>query len=418
MTAAGSGAGQRMAELVPEEQAVGGRRARLRGLLRAETAAERLRLLTAVLALATLCGFALSRRLWITSGRLFPTVPVFDFLPRVPAPFDLVWLAALVLLLAGAAASARPRRYLLASLALAVPLAMWDQTRWQPWFYQYLFMLFVVAAAPEGEEGEEASLRACGLMVASLYFWAGVQKLNPRFFAEVVPSLAAGLPAGVARRATPLAVLVPLTEVCAGLLLLTRRWRRVGVALALATHVGVMLLFVPSRRNNVVWPWNASMSAFVLILFRRGSHGLRGWLPRRALSLQGAAALFFCLMPLLSLFGLWEPYLSGALYSGNTARGEVRVSGAVAERLPPRVRQKLKPDGLGGTTLDINHWSYAELNVPPFPSERVYRGAAGRLCEFAGAPSDLVLSAREAPLIFGGGGVKTFDCDALGRPTP
>ena len=68
---------------------------RLKGVLRAETAAGRLRLLRVVLALATLCGFALSRRLWLSAGRTFPTVPVFDFLPRGPAPFDLVWLLAL-----------------------------------------------------------------------------------------------------------------------------------------------------------------------------------------------------------------------------------------------------------------------------------------------------------------------------------
>lgn len=407
-----------MAESVSEEQG-GGRLARLTAALRAETPAERLRLLRVVLVLATLCGFALSNRLWLTSGRTFPAVPVFDLLPPVPAPLDLAWLVALVALLAWSAASKRPRPYLFASLALAVPLALWDATRWQPWFYQYVFMLFVIAAAPEGEESEEATLRACGLLVASLYFWAGVQKLNPRFFDEVVPSLVAGLPAWLARLASPLAVLVPLTEVCAGLLLLTRRWRRVGIALAVATHVCVLLLFFPSRRNKVVWPWNAAMAAFVLILFRGGADGLRGFLPRRALSPQTAAVAFFCLMPLLSLFGLWERYLSGALYSGNTARGSVRLSAAVAESLPPRVRQRLRPDDVGGgSTLDLNHWSYAELKVPAYPSARVYRGAGRRLCEWAKTPSEVVLSIAEAPSTFGGASdVTALDCDALRRPT-
>jgi hypothetical protein len=240
-----------------------------------------------------------------------------------------------------------------------------------------------------------------------------VQKLNPRFFAEVVPSLAAELPAAAGRLATPLAVFVPLTEVCAGLLLLTRRWRRVGVALAIATHVCVLLLFFPSRRNKVVWPWNAAMAAFVLILFRGGPHGLREFLPRRALSAQAAAALFFCLLPLLSLFGLWERYLSGALYSGNTAGAVLRLSDAVAGRLPPRVRAKLRPDGAGGATLDINHWSYTELKVPAYPSARVFRGAAARLCEFAERPSDVVLSIREASGPLGAADVTTLDCAAL-----
>jgi hypothetical protein len=366
-----------------------------------------------VLALATLCGFALSRGLWLSSGRTFPTVPVFDFLPRVPAPFDLVWLLALVALLAASAAAARPRRHLFAALALAAALALWDQNRWQPWFYQYLFMMLLIAATPQSPEGEEAALRACGLLVASLYFWAGVQKLNPRFFAEAVPSLAAELPAALARLATPLGVLVPLTEISAGLLLLTRRGRRVGVALALAMHVCVLLLFFPSRRNKVVWPWNAAMMVFVLLLFRGGAHGLREFLPRRALSPQAAAALFFCLLPLLSLFGLWERYLSGALYSGDTAGAEVRMSEGVASKLPTQVRLKARPDATGAATLDLNHWSYTELKVPAYPSPRVYRGAAARLCDFAERPSDVVLTITEAPRLFGSADVTTLDCSAL-----
>jgi hypothetical protein len=390
-------------------------------LRRIEAAADKVRVLRVVLALALACGFALSRKLWLSSGRMFPVAPVFDFLPGVAPPFDYVWLGALVVLLLAVAVAARPRRYVFALLALAVGLALLDETRWQPWFYQYLFMLFALAACARGVAGEEKVLRACGLIVASIYFWSGVQKLNPQFFEEVVPSLAAELlqhlPAPFARLTTALGVLIPLTEICTGLLLLTRRWRRIGVALALVTHVSVLLLFFPSRRNKVVWPWNAAMMAFVLILFRRGAaEGLKDFLPRRALSLQTLMVVVFGLMPLLSFFGLWERYLSGALYSGNTARAEVRLSYAVARHLPPKVQQKLMPTG-DGASLDINHWSYVELKVPAYPSERVYRRAAARLCEFAQQPSDVRLVMREAPRLFGDEPVTTaLDCDDLTRP--
>ncbi|MDT7689543.1 MAG: hypothetical protein QOE46_2302 [Acidobacteriota bacterium] len=390
--------------------------------LRVENATDEVRLLRVVLALALVGGFALSRKLWVSSGRSFPVAPVFDFLPGVPSPFDYVWLGALVVLLLLVAASARPRGYACAFLALAVGLALLDETRWQPWFYQYLFMLFALAVCSKGVEGEEKVLRACALIVASLYFWGGAQKLNPQFFSEVVPSLAVELlprlPASFARLTTPLGALIPLTEICAGLLLLTRRWRRVGMLLALLIHVSVLMLFFPSRRNKVVWPWNAAMIVFVLILFRRGSvAGLRDFLPRRALSLQALVAVVFGLMPLLSFFGLWGRYLSGALYSGNTGRAEVRLSYAVAQHLPPKVQQKLTPNG-DGASLDINHWSYVELKVPAYPSERVYRRAAARLCEFAERPTDVWLLMREGPRLFGGEPALTsLDCDALTRPT-
>ncbi|HKG12325.1 MAG TPA: MauE/DoxX family redox-associated membrane protein, partial [Pyrinomonadaceae bacterium] len=282
---------------------------------------------------------------------------------------------------------------------------------------QYLFMTGALAAYSWRDEEAFEPLRACALVVACVYFWSGAQKLNPQFFAEVLPSLAAPylarLPASFARLTTPLGVLIPLTEICAGVMLLTRRWRRAGVVLALVTHAVVLLLFVPFRRNNVIWPWNVAMAAFVLILFRRGADGAGDFLPRKALSLQTLALVLFGLMPALSLFGLWGQYLSSALYSGNVARADFALSERVAGRLPPRVRSRLRaaPEGF---RLDINHWSYAELNVPAYPSEKVYARAAAALCEFAESPSDVRLEVNERPRVFGGPAQTTaLDCAAF-----
>jgi hypothetical protein len=381
---------------------------------------EDVRLLKVVLALAVLCGFALSRRLWFYSPRFYPSVPVFDFLPTVAAPVSYVWFGALVVLLVLVAARARPRAYAAAFVALACAYVLFDESRLQPWVYQYLFMMLALAAHTWRDEDASEPLRACAFVVASVYFWSGVQKLNPQFFSEVLPSLAAPylarMPASFARMLTPLGVLIPLTEICAGLMLLTRRWRRVGLVLAIVTHAVVLLLFVPFRRNNVVWPWNVAMAAFVLILFRRGACGARDFLPRKAFSLQTAALVLFGLMPFLSLFGLWGQYLSSALYSGNIARAEFALSERVVSKLPPRVRSKLRPDG-EGFRLDINHWSYAELNVPAYPSEKVYRAAASKLCGFAESPSDVRLEVSARPRLFGGEThTTTLDCDALTEP--
>lgn len=411
---------------------------------------ERARLFRVVLSLAVLSGLALSRRLWLSSceptpawdspsghspdwlpagglspGRLYPNVPAFDFLPRVAPPLDYGWLAALAALLAAVAVAKRPRLYAGAFVTLAAAYALFDESRWQPWFYQYLFMMLMVAAGARGEEGgpearesqEPEALRACALAVACVYFWSGAQKLNPQFFAEVFPSLVAPyvarLPSPLARVAPPLAVLVPSVEICAGIFLLTRRLRRAGVVLALLTHAVVLLLFVPFRRNNVIWPWNVAMAGFVLILFRRCGASFGDFLPRRALSLRALAAVLFGLMPLLSFFGLWGHYQSAALYSGNTARAEVALSEGVARALPPRVRQKLRP-APSGFLLDVSHWSYAELNVPAYPSGRVYARAAAALCALAESPSDVRLTVTRAPLLFGGPPpARTLDCGGL-----
>jgi hypothetical protein len=379
---------------------------------------KRMRLLKLVLSLALLCGFALSRRLWVSTGRFYPNVPALDFLPTIRTPLDYALFGAFVVLVSLVTLRARPRIEAVALVALGVALVVFDLSRLQPWVYQYLFLMLALAAYKWREEDACATLRACGLVVACVYFWSGVQKLNPQFFAEVVPSLLgpylARMPASFARLATPLALLIPLIEICAGVMLLTRSLRRVGVVLAITTHAVVLLLFVPLRRNNVIWPWNVAMAALAFIIFWRDASVFRDFLPRRLLSFQTLALVLFGLMPAFGLFGLWGQYQSAALYSGNVTRAEFVVGERVARGLPPRVQQKLRPTP-EGYRLDINHWSYAELNVPAYPSERVYRRAAAALCPLAESPSDVRLEMTTPSRFFFDSTrtTATLDCDAL-----
>src|SRR5947207_304984 len=87
---------------------------------------QRLRWLKTTTAIALLCALALSWRLWISS-RLFPLSPVGDFLPRIPYPFDYIWLFLLLVLLPAIIVIAQPSRVILTFLVLAGALALWDQ---------------------------------------------------------------------------------------------------------------------------------------------------------------------------------------------------------------------------------------------------------------------------------------------------
>src|SRR4051794_16981076 len=104
-------------------------------------AAERqVSLLIRVAALALAASFLLSWRLWVTS-RLFPLVPISDQLPAISYPFDYIWFLSLLALLAVISFLPQFRKVVLIFVCLAALLGLWDQTRWQPWFYQYVFML-------------------------------------------------------------------------------------------------------------------------------------------------------------------------------------------------------------------------------------------------------------------------------------
>jgi hypothetical protein len=385
-----------------------------------------LRRLKLVLVAAITCGVAISWRLWLSSARTYPTIPLSDALPAVPFPLDYLWLVVVASLLAAAAFSARPRKFVVAFLAAAGLLCLWDQSRCQPWFFQYYFMLAALCFARRVDDGrpdDSAALDACRLIVAATYFWGGVQKINYSFGAEMTPALLGPylghLPRAFGVLPAVTAVAAPLVEVCAGAGLLMRRTRRAARLLALATNAAALALLVPAGANVVVWPWNAAMAAFVIVLFRRDENS--SW--RAILIGSGSAArvallLLFGVMPLLSLFNLWDSYLSAALYSGNTSRAGVYVSDSMKGRLPARAQENVRRIG-DKNFLSLLRWSDAEFNVPPYPEPRVYFKLARRVCARAESASDATLLIEGRPGLLDGARTSTYyDCGVFNPQLP
>lgn len=378
----------------------------------------RLGRLKITLVAAIICGLAISRRLWLSSSRTYPTAPVSDALPGVPFPLDYLWLTLVVLLLAAVLISERPRKFVIAVLVAAGLLCLWDQTRCQPWFFQYYFMLAAlcfVARSDDGESENSAALNACRMIVVATYFWSGVQKINHSFAAEIMPALLSPylrhLPRAFGVLPIVLSVVAPPVEICAGVGLLVRRTRRAACLLAVATNVAALALLVPVGANVVVWSWNAAMAAFVLVLFRREETATaRDILVGRKSLAHAALLLLFGVMPLLSLFNLWDSYLSSALYSGNTSRAGIYVSDSMRERLPARARRVVRSVG-GRNLLPLLRWSYAEFNVPPYPEPRVYFNLARRFCADAEHASDATLVIEGRPGVLDGARTsRLYDC--------
>ncbi len=105
-----------------------------------------------------------------------------DALPAVPFPFDQIWFFSLLGLLVAIIIVAQPRRLILVFVVLAGLLSMWDQTRWQPWFYQYFFMLAAIGL-------RAAKTRWCGpgtspwcFLAWSFFGKTGKQVLAKSFF--------------------------------------------------------------------------------------------------------------------------------------------------------------------------------------------------------------------------------------------
>jgi len=230
-----------------------------------------------VLAVGLIGGFLLSPKLWI-STRFYPLSPVWSKLPAIGHPWDRVWFGALLALLVGVVVHPRPRWLLTAFCILAGMLSLWDQSRWQPWFYQYLFMSIALAAFPwrnpqESPLRAEAALNACRVIMAGMYFWSGLQKLNPLFLDDVFPWLiepiVPRLPEFLQAKITSTGIASPFVEAGLGLALLIRPLRHAAVFGLIVMHALLLFCLGPLGHNwnTVVWPWNIAMALMCVVLF-------------------------------------------------------------------------------------------------------------------------------------------------------
>ena len=359
--------------------------------------------LKAIVTLGVIAGLVLSPRLWLSS-RACRLVPVWDFLQPLPPPFDYLVLVIMLGLLLWIAVASRPAIPVAAFLAIAIGYAMSDQSRWQPWFYQYLFMLAALSR-------RDSSLDICRLIVAAVYFWSGAHKINPEFARDTLPwmlgSLPEHLPAFVRACIPILGFAAPIAEMAIAVGLLTMRFRRAAVIGALVMHAFIMISIGVLHRyyDVIVWPWNVAMCVFVVLLF--WNHGKRvtvgrTWFPRLVLLLFGIA-------PALRLVNLGDAYPSFALHSGNNNTATIYMADAVADRLPPAMQEFVTVNDSLVDELDLFEWSFGELNVPPYAEVRIFKKVGKRVCAAAGNPKEMVL------VVLGHRRQKAYDCAALSR---
>src|SRR5262249_59551213 len=178
-------------------------------------------------------------------------VPIAGVLPPLPAPLDQAALGTFVTLLVLAAALPRSAWPVMGALAVAAVLAVWDQSRWQPWFYQYVLMLIALLSMRREDSSDSSrALPTCRAIVALTYVWSGLQKLNVTYATLVFPwfvePLTRSLPGSFTAWLPTAAVLTALLETAIGIALFIPWLRKPAVIAAVATHALVVALLAPS----------------------------------------------------------------------------------------------------------------------------------------------------------------------------
>ncbi|CAN5572741.1 hypothetical protein BH10BAC1_BH10BAC1_12940 [soil metagenome] len=362
-----------------------------------DNSCSQIRIITRIIAAACLMSMLLCYKLWL-SDRVFPTSPVFDFLPILLHPFDIILFCITTILLVCIVILRNPQKFIIAFLICATTLALLDQNRWQPWFYQYVLMLFVVSFFNfrcDDTRQQQAIVTIFKLMIAAIYFWSGLQKLNPNFLSDTFPWLMEPITnhmaTGAIKHFTWLGNMFPIIEILTGIGLFLAPIKKGTIIILFGMHLFILFTLGPlgHNYNPVVWPWNIAMMAFAYILFYNSNEfsikQIRTMLHYHSLKI---VAILFILMPLFNFFNLWDSYLSHNLYSGNTSGGVIYVSDKVEEKLPEEIKPYCIGD-LNQNQITIKYWCMMELGVPAYPEKRNFEAITNTFYKYASDSSEI-----------------------------
>jgi hypothetical protein len=331
-----------------------------------------------LLGLSFAATILISWPMWLSS-REFPLVPLLSFIPPLPGSFDLV---PPVLLLVAITATLFIPSPIAAVSVIALTLGLWaqDQNRIHPW--GFVFILFYATLANQwGSRTRNNCVGTLQFIVVAVYFWTGFQKLRISYFNGIAPLMTAAFVGETTSYLMgTLFWSAPLLEILCALLLLTRRFRRSGVLLAVLLHGVIISMLLVGGVNYSVIPWNVFMIGAVIILFWRSEIPWREILsPDR--SITPCVVRIACgLLPALGYVGLWNSYLSFAVYAGASGAGYAFIDdsrGALPKIVPFHLSNPENPN-FKEVTLDA--WGYKVLRSMPSPEPRVLRVVGEELC--------------------------------------
>jgi hypothetical protein len=353
-------------------------------------------------------GLLLSARLWI-GPRSYPLTPVWSALPAADGIVGQALFVALFVLAITILISPKPQKFIAAFLVIIAVFCLLDQTRWQPWVFQYSFLLATLALFSwdcADVEGQKRTLNVAQLIISATYIFSGLQKINLNFmlndFTWLVQPITSVLPS-TADVLHYFGMAAPFVQIAFGAGLLTKRFRHVSLVLAVSMHIFILAMFGPTGHNwnNIIWPWTAVMAAFDILLFAGNTEfSLREIIWTRRSIYHAATFLLFALLPALSFFNLWDSYLSAALYSGNLTEAQIYTSDAGRDSLSEPVKSRLVHTSADTNVINIQRWAIEDINVTSYPETRVYKSIAKSVCNQMRDPTQLVLIVQEQRMFF------------------
>lgn len=327
----------------------------------------------------------LSLPLWMGKHYL-PAAPMFKmFFSGAQLGFLELSLFILLIVASILAVVKSRRATLLFFLAIFGLMIFLDINRLQPWAYLYFVILSLFCIYPW--QNPQASAwplqRAVQIILAGVYFWSGVNKINLEFFMRIGPWFMQPLGpllGGFDFILPALAFLVPFTEMAIGLFLFWPRTQKMAQIAATLTHVFILYSLGPFgyNQNTVVWPWNIVMLTLVWLAWVKPKQKEALKFNSKYYIVLVMVFFLFWIAPILRFVWHWDAFLSSVLYSGSATSAVVRLN--PAEPVPAELKDTILPSEEYETLLSLSDWSLKRYNAPLYPEPRVFKKIFTGVC--------------------------------------
>jgi hypothetical protein len=349
-----------------------------------------------ITSVAFLLTLLLSWRAYIPSLRIFELSPVIEILGSLPGWVDGILLILNVVCLGWLFMKPLQPGPAVGVLVCTMFWVLQDLLRFQPYTYMYFFTIVLAVFY------KSRSMDALKIMVASVYMWGGLHKINATFFLKLFPEFIEPFytfpqePSLFAAFMALVIFLVPVFEATIGLLMLFfPRQRRLAIRMAfLMLVVVITCLGLDGYQGNIiVWPWNIYLFLLVLILCSNST--VAEDVPRFRFDVPTCATIaLFSIAPACVLFGWGHSYPAFKLYSGNIKRAVVLFA--------PDENTTWLPDNLGqwvgrSRTLSLVDWTIHEFELVVYPESYVFRRGAAGLCPYLSERQHATLRIYDAP---------------------
>tara|TARA_R110002049_G_scaffold25354_4_gene89164 strand:- start:3008 stop:4138 length:1131 start_codon:yes stop_codon:yes gene_type:complete len=337
----------------------------------------------AILAVLVLMVYA--PKLWL-STKFFPVIPLFDWIPIPTNPLDYI-LAGFFFLIQIGYIFQNKRWQGWVVILLYLYLALVDQNRLQPYFYQSFLTILAIEIFPRKTDYKKV-LYAVILIFFATYFWSGIQKLNEAFYVQWLTALEKHFSFLPQIFLEVFTYLVPWLEAGMGVLLLFNKTRKFGVVFILSMHgIITFLLFYLGYGYNVV-PWNIQNMISIIVIFwslktiNAFDFFLKFFNKQKILILT-----FTVLLPLANnLTGFYDNLLSFHFFTADLNYYNIVLSEELEDELPDHIQDFYRYQD-GKAYLNMNEWAQYDNKVLFYPEERIIKFSEKYLRSFADNPN-------------------------------